>query len=109
MHQTWDFFLKIKRLLNVHPIQLYKSLGSQLSSWVGDRITAPNSLMGPFLLSICCWFCLIHRTREYQGEHHIQLGEWGQTSSTIILVANQYHCVEIENNVEMVEYDGYEK
>jgi hypothetical protein len=58
--------------------------------------------MGPFLLSICCWFCLIHRTREYQGAHHIQLGEWGQTSSTIILVANQYHCVEIEKNVKML-------
>ena len=58
--------------------------------------------MGPFLLSICCWFCLIHRTREYQGAHHIQLGEWGQTSSTIILVANQYHCVDIEKNVEML-------
>jgi hypothetical protein len=43
VHQTGDFFCA-EKWLNVHPIQLYKSLGSQLSSWVGDRITAPNSL-----------------------------------------------------------------
>jgi hypothetical protein len=59
--------------------------------------------MGPFLLSI---FLLALFDPQDPGvsrcTSHFQLGEWGQTSSTIILEANQYHCVEIENNVEML-------